>query len=195
MGNDALDHYISLLYACIHGNLSRAKYLYSLGDIDIHSDNDYVFVHACKYGHLEIVKWLYSLGNVYIHTKNDLAFRLSCRFGHISVAEWLASICDEYLVVIQNNKIIEWKILDIIDLYIKNKEFTKIIPIINIKKEQHHLEECGCSICYDNKLVLTIKIVCGHIFCIICLKTVKDKNGSCPMCRERIEYFSYDLHI
>lgn len=43
-----------------------------------------------------------------------------------------------------------------------------------------------CSICADDiedgKLAIT---VCGHVFCIDCLKSWLDQNSMCPMCRKR----------
>ena len=183
------------LIACENGHFYDAEWLYSLGNIDIHAKNEYAFRKSCQNGHLDVAKWLYFLGNIYIHANNDEAFRSSCKNKHIEVAIWLASICDEYFVVVDNNRIMEWKILDIIELYIKNKEFIKIIPIINIKKEQHNPLNIKCPVCYDKTLKLTIKIKCEHIFCIACINTIKNQNGSCPLCRKRLEYFSYDLHI
>ena len=195
MVDDDFRRCVTFYNACIHGRLEMAKLLYSLGGLDIHLGNDMVFRYTCRNGHLEVAKWLYSLGNIDIQAYDEYAFRHACRNGHTDIARWLVSIFDEYFVVIQNNKIIEWKILNPIDVYIKNKEFTKIIPIINIKKEQHNPLNIECPVCYDKTPKLTIKIECGHIFCIACINTVKKYLSNCPMCRKNITYFSYDLHI
>lgn len=176
-------------------HLEVAKWLYSLGCINIHLGNEYIFRYACKNGHLEVAKWLYSIGNIYIQADNDDAFRYACIKGHTDVARWLVSIFDEYYILVHNEKIIEWKILNPIDIYIKNKEFTRIIPIINIKREQHNPLNIECPICFDQIPKLTIKTECGHIFCIYCIHMIKNTNGSCPMCRKSLEYFSYDLHL
>ena len=51
---------------CVNGYLKMAHWLYSLGDIDIHINDD-VFVFSCYFGRFEVAQWLYSLGNVDIH--------------------------------------------------------------------------------------------------------------------------------
>jgi hypothetical protein len=73
------------------GNLEMAKWLYSLGRVNI-TKNDYVFRFSCKHGDLEIAKWLYSLGGVDIHAGDDYAFRRACENGHLGTAEWLYSL-------------------------------------------------------------------------------------------------------
>ena len=54
-------------YSCDYGNIEIAKWLYSLGNVNIHANNDYAFRYSCDNGHIEIAKWLYSLGGINIH--------------------------------------------------------------------------------------------------------------------------------
>jgi hypothetical protein len=68
------------------------KWLYDMGDIDIHSNNEECFRISCEKGYLELAQWLYSLGNVDINILNNYAFTKSCKNGHINVAKWLYSI-------------------------------------------------------------------------------------------------------
>jgi hypothetical protein len=52
-----------------------ARWLYSLGGINIHAEEDYAFRWACQGGHyLLVAQWLYSLGGIGIHTLDDEAF-------------------------------------------------------------------------------------------------------------------------
>ena len=183
--------------SCQNGHLDVAKWLYSLGNIGINMDVKYAFRASCQNGHLDVAKWIYSFGNVDINADYDITFKISCERGHIDVVKWLASIYNMYSITIQNNKIIEWKILNHIDIdiYLENKEFTKIITFLNIKKEKHNLTDIGCPICFEQLPSLTIKTECKHIFCINCIHTIKKSKNTCPICRKYVKYFSYDLHI
>ena len=77
--------------SCKSGNLLMAKWLYSLG-IDIHWNDDQIFVSTCLRGRLDVAKWIYSLGDVDIHAHEDDAFIYSCNYGYLEVARWLYSI-------------------------------------------------------------------------------------------------------
>ena len=193
--NIHIDDEFAFRWSCENGHLDVAQWLYSLGNINIHIDDEYAFRWSCFYGHLDVAKWLYSLGNINIHKNDEHAFCYACRLGNVEIAKWLASINNMYFIVIEDNEIIEWKILNTIDIYVENKEFTKIITFLNIKKEQHNLTNIECPICYDKTPDLTVKTICGHIFCIKCILIVKNLNSTCPVCRTDMEYFSYDLHI
>ena len=75
-------------------HITVAKWLYSLGEVNIHADNEYAFRWSCKMDRLTVAKWLYSLGEgmdrtdpssparkgqgyVDIHADNEYAFRFS----------------------------------------------------------------------------------------------------------------------
>lgn len=51
-----MDEY-AFLWSCIHGNLKLAQWLHSLGDVNIHIMNDYLFEFSPK----EIITWLNTL--------------------------------------------------------------------------------------------------------------------------------------
>jgi hypothetical protein len=78
--------------SCENEKLEVAKWLVSLGEVDIHAYNDSAFRWACQYGHLEVAKWLVSLGGVDIHAYNEQAFRYACEYGYLGVAKWLVSL-------------------------------------------------------------------------------------------------------
>jgi hypothetical protein len=81
--------------ACYTGDLVVAQWLFGLGGVDIHAEDDEVFRWACANGHLDVAQWLLSLGGVDIHAKYDEAFRWTCHGGHLVVAKWLAGLgCD-----------------------------------------------------------------------------------------------------
>ena len=78
--------------ACIKGHLKIAQWLYSLGRIDIHSDNDSAFSISCINGHYDVAKWVYSLGNVDIHTDNDIVFYCLILPDEMEIGFWLIDI-------------------------------------------------------------------------------------------------------
>lgn len=95
---------------CTNGNIMVAKWLYSLGYVNIHIGDDYAFRLACGNGHEHIVKWLYSIGNVNIHAEMDQPFRLACGKGYESIAKWLYSI-GNINIHRNNNQAIRWAIM------------------------------------------------------------------------------------
>ena len=49
--------------ACSHGKLKTAKWLYSLGGVDIHANTDETMRFCLRTHHEDVVEWLYSLGS------------------------------------------------------------------------------------------------------------------------------------
>ena len=92
------------IWNCQNGHLTVAQWLYALGGVDIHAENEHAFRWSCRDGHLTVAQWLYSIGegmdarkgqcnvNVNIHISNEYAFEWSCRNGHLTVAKWLYSL-------------------------------------------------------------------------------------------------------
>lgn len=62
--------------SCSRGSFEIIKWLYSLGDIDIHSLDDFAFRIACKEKYLDIAIWLYEKNKEYY----NICFPL-CRRG------------------------------------------------------------------------------------------------------------------
>lgn len=76
----------------------------------INNNLNYFFNVSCYTNHLEIAQWLYSLGDIDIHVENDKAFRLSCEKECLEIVKWLCTLCNDYYLVIENNKIIRYRI-------------------------------------------------------------------------------------
>jgi len=108
---------IAFRWSCKHGYLNIAKWLYSLGGVDLHADDDHVFkccsrvqwlysleknIQAqngkiifqisCENGHLNVAQWLHSLGNINHKEIDKYIFRKSCINGHLDVAKWINSL-------------------------------------------------------------------------------------------------------
>ena len=73
---------------CAYGYIETAKWLYSLGAVDIHIQDEDAFSYSCRNGHLTIAKWLRSLGNIDIHAYNEFAFRWSCENEQLEIVKW-----------------------------------------------------------------------------------------------------------
>jgi hypothetical protein len=94
---------------CEKGNIKVAKWLYELGVVDIHAQDEEVFISSCRLGHVEIAKWLYGLGGINIHDQLD-----GRTFGgsgwemfferQMNVAKWLCSVFPQYQIEITNNE-------------------------------------------------------------------------------------------
>ena len=89
-----LDHNYNKDYGffwiCYKGNLKLARYIYSLGNVNINKTfNGSAFNIACSTNHLELAKWLYTLNNVDIHMNESDGFILSCIRDHEDVYKWM----------------------------------------------------------------------------------------------------------
>jgi hypothetical protein len=90
-------------YLCKNGFLIPIKWIYSLGNIDIHEYKEQYFRIGCQNGHLELCQWIYSLGNIDLHIFNDKCFILACKSGNINLVKWLHSL-DEFNIHINNEE-------------------------------------------------------------------------------------------
>ena len=83
-------------WICTNDNLELAKYIYSLGNVNI---NEIVggspFNSACSLNQLELAKWLYTLEEVDIHTNKSMGFILSCSRNHEEVYRWMWEIATD----------------------------------------------------------------------------------------------------
>jgi hypothetical protein len=89
--------------ACYDNHIETAKWLYELcnkidSPINIHIDDDYVFLWVCYSNYIEMTKWLWKLGIKYqsssvipfdIHVDDEFLFIAACSRGHAEMARWL----------------------------------------------------------------------------------------------------------
>lgn len=74
IGIDAIDSYIidKMLNECVYnGYIEKAKWLYTICQINIRENNDYLFIISCKQGHIKVAQWLQSLCDDYELTIRD----------------------------------------------------------------------------------------------------------------------------
>lgn len=106
--------------------------------ININDDNEHLgvkynaFMSACESGQIHIAKWLYQLGidnniPIDIRINNDFAFRNAClratedgtfnemmgydHNNYLAIAHWLCTLCDKYSFTAENDKIINYQII------------------------------------------------------------------------------------
>ena len=107
--NKIINHNVNndygFFWACQRGKLNLAKYLYSLGNVNVNNTyNGSAFNIACAENHLELAKWLYSLGDIYLHSGLSEGFIISCLKNHHDIYRWM-------WLIAENNEqyFIDWK--------------------------------------------------------------------------------------
>jgi hypothetical protein len=75
--------------------LETAKWILTLGGVDVHIYDDYTFRRTYEKGRLETAKWVLALGGVDVHAGNDNAFRQACEGGHLDTAKWVLALDPE----------------------------------------------------------------------------------------------------
>ena len=82
-----------------------------------------------------------------IRAHDDLAFRNACCNNYLETAQWLSTLCPNYILKVENDKIIEWEIKDnekeIVKLLRNSKyeEAISKIKEIQAKDNQYKLEK------------------------------------------------------
>lgn len=155
-------------------------WLYSLGCIDIHVNNEEYFRTCCKNGNLEIIKWIISLGNINIHAEYDEAFGYSCVKGYLQVAKYIYSLdtFDDltknkiFIACCKNGKLTN-NYIDIIlwlystggiDIHVRNEELFRISCCKNdilLAKTLYSLDRINIRAIKDDAFISSCKI--GHI--------------------------------
>lgn len=132
--------------SCGEGHFELAKWFYDNFSININIRNESAFRWVCDEGHLEIAMWLYEKSKIDIHANDDEAFISACEKKHLELAKWLCGLDTNYEVIMEYDKIIGWKIKNIID-EVDVSEFDKYT---NFEKT---IAFSDCGICHSIKNV------------------------------------------
>lgn len=109
------DNY-ALTRACKNGHLHILKFFIENYNVNYHYDDDLLFRTACEYGHLEIAQYLYKLDDkINIYYNFSEVFRNACSNNKISVAQWLQTLETKFKLTVENNKIIGFNFLSLIN--------------------------------------------------------------------------------
>jgi len=148
----------------IHNEINMAKWFYYSCDIkpNIYIDNGDLFIAACMSGNIEIVKWLKSLCD------DIFEYKLSCRKSIINKN-------GEDVII---DGVVDFKMAE---LY-KQKNFKKIILILNFKEEFNLIG--SCLTCYSDNI--EISTPCNHCFCLDCFLRwyIIDVKNDCYKCNK-----------
>lgn len=91
--NDVKIEFKSISHACTTGNLELVIWLYenSSENINIHQDEEDLYIHACGSGNHNLVLWIYEKchGIIDLNIQNQLGFVKCCRFGNLKTAKWI----------------------------------------------------------------------------------------------------------
>jgi hypothetical protein len=76
------------------------------------------FINACGLGHFEVAKWIFELVKNHDHCKinisanDDIAILRAFQGSHLDIVKFLAEINPKYKLIIQDDKIIDYKIIE-----------------------------------------------------------------------------------
>ena len=144
------------------------------------------FFNHCQSGNLPslITFWNSYHNRIDIHSENDFAFRMSCINCHIEIAKWLSTLSHSYFITIENDKIIDFKIIDDLDG----------IPITDLHSHtslKQYLEpDTDCPICCENSNLYMLpcsKETSYHILCGECIMKLRHmRQLKCQECTQLI---------
>lgn len=83
---------------CNTNDIIKAKIIYMKGHIDIHDNNENIFMTCCKNGQLELAQWIYSLGE--LDNYENEAFKITSVNGHLAIMQWLYSLGNINMIAI-----------------------------------------------------------------------------------------------
>ena len=91
------EHDITSIFicACKSGNLELIKWVWQLGNIDLHIDNEDPFKNVCYSYNLDAIKYVWELGYkdnvgiINIHIFNEEIFEILCSQDKIEIVEWI----------------------------------------------------------------------------------------------------------
>jgi hypothetical protein len=179
--------------SCRNGHIKIVQWLHSLGGVNIHAGDDIALRYSCYNGQIKVAQWIHSLGGVNIHAGDDIAFRYSCSNGHTKIAQWLQTLCEDYHLIVNGNKIVEYKIKNPIEDLIESEEYDKIIDKLGLKIGED-IDDI-CCICMDDTIIEPIEGKCGHSYCMECILDYRyvNKKEKCPYCMEPLELVKIDI--
>jgi len=119
--------------------------------------------------------------------KLEKLFLFSCKRKYLNLARYISSLSSRLRLDIQEDTIVEYKILNIFDAYLNTNDESEILTEFNKIKKIEDNEDC--PICKYR--VCNIEIGCRHKFCMNCLmlyfsiKTTNQQSLNCPICRQK----------
>jgi hypothetical protein len=191
--NTLIDINYSCNYAfrlsCENGHLKIAKWLWEImGDsIDIHSCDDYAFMTSCKNAQLCLGNPKHNYAD-YLENKDSLNKDSLNKSVHLEIAKWLCTLDNNFILEIENNKIIKYKIISIYDKMINIDEIKYLFPI----SKNHTNEICLICKCDDDKIMLNLQCIVGtniydHCYCMNCfVNWYRNNQKNCLYCFSKI---------
>jgi hypothetical protein len=210
----------AFIHSCINGKINICKWLYELSkeEIDIHINNDILFFQNCSNANIEMFEWLVEIKKkpIYIRHFDDYLFKHHCdcvqnhrngyyRYSrgfltddfpsHIKFCKLLVELCEDYYLKIENENIIEWKILNV---YNDNKKMKKCINNVYVDKIEDF-----CTICKLDNHNEMINLGCiqnnksyDHFYCVECfMKWYNENPKKCLYCMCDIDIKKANLLI
>lgn len=177
------------------GHINICEFLFDIKPILFFKSLVYIFIYSCKRKNLELAKWAYTRNFSRYGLKNHFYFaKISCEHNSKEILKYLLELNKNvnYLtlhkIAYKHDKMNVLKYLGSLDtdiFFITNDghvrakslkyTFSKVVKIDNL---------CICPICYEKNAEL--ELICKHKYCLNCIDTWYNIEGSCPECRQDI---------
>jgi len=184
---------MAFFMCCFKGHLELAKWLKSLKEFNTSVDNHELFVYSCMNNRLKMAQWLWSIGNIDIHKDNDFVFKQVCIHNKIEIARWLTTISNIYNIIVIDNSISKWKIIDysvIANKKIIANDIDGAINTLNLIKCDDTSSEL-CIICLSEECPNMVKLNCNHYYClksIVNWFSTYNTKMECPYCSTYVKW-------
>lgn len=122
-----------LRWLCITNKLTTLRWIcnnYKVNEDDINM----ICIDTCKNNRINIFKWISSKYLKIVNKNIDDYFNIVCKNNYIKLAKEICLMNDNFRIIISNNRIIEYKIIDDFHRFMNDEiNILQIIKLLNLR--------------------------------------------------------------